>query len=1300
MKARTLLSAVVALAAALVLPTPLVATPAPIGDLRARTLAWHADLTASTDINRPGHLIYNGGAHQTSCDAAVLARLHLWYPGGDYAARSRARLAVLLATLPRFLQGYRSDAEQEPSASPGTIDFFIPYPLVLAARWLEEAGELPPPLRAELEAFAYAWFTPVTAPGAHPDELNNTAFTRAVGYRLAAEFFASGANTADRALRRAAWLDYAQAVWGRFVALGDVTENATVYTTISAAYAWLLGDLQGDTTRFQQTSVRAMLERMRDEVSPAGQLALYGDSFNAGESDEWAVRADWTYAHYAFTRAAAAYGDPSFRWAGDLIGASGAFREPLNDNHRRMFPLLFLALADGVAGPAPSPAPPPLASKLQTRRTSTASGVITEVPDKLILASSRKPGTTFAVFDLFPPRGWHSHINQGGALAYLQAGNVPLLTSLDGNLRGAEDSNLLLIRRGGESFPRRIPDFSPGIWYRSEFPLRNVRSLGPGHLRRLERLTLRVAVEAAEGNTPRRASITVDNLRLFGAASGLTIDNFDQLQGWALPDNTEATIVPGAEGGVALRLDFTNTTRAIRVFFVSRVFQALEVNLDENPFLGLDWRGDGALDATRPFILRVDRTSTGASGASSFQTDFHGQSTQLGARLADALQSSLADYHLGVLNHEQWFTAGTRARRYTLLDPHGAILVRDDILPDAAAVGRSAGPVWNLGPTAEPEVGGQWTASRGASTNLFIWQKPAPGRTTGVQTFRQGDSRPNQRVVFARQALSAGRPERFVSVLIPHRASESGRILAERLALQDSPEGDTGRTELAYRVGGETRRAFLDVLHADGADSLIEFGDPRALAGFVARSPRRTRQITPSIDTDAAELSLEHRFTAAGRDPLRFSARAIQNLQLGGRTLLEASAPVDVLQLLFHDRDTLLGRVTAPAAATLSLPAASPFSGARVDDIAVASAHSASDETVTFSLPAGGERRIVVADRHLVLRWPLIDRSAPLVDDLAGPREGALLNGPAWVDDAERAQALNLDGVDDLVRYDGDTVTGYPFTFSAWIKTTRGTQMTVASLLSGASSNAVFDIGIRFGRARIIACNTTVLEVSGTRVVNDGAWHHLAAVFTGPEQRALYVDGVLDGADTTRVNFPDGVNRFSLGCYDRPTPANFYAGRISDARLYSRALAPSEIKALATPPASPAPLSAFAAWQARQMPRGASALEPTADDDGDGLANLLEFALGRHPSLAEPASPFLPEADGGFLRLLYPRAKLGAVDHVFTGQSASDPGGPWSAADVNTQIVTDDGLTQTLRLSTPLGPSGKKFLRLRVDPAP
>src|SRR5205085_4761332 len=66
-----------------------------------------------------------------------------------------------------------------------------------------------------------------------------------------------------------------------------------------------------------------------------------------------------------------------------------------------------------------------------------------------------------------------------------------------------------------------------------------------------------------------------------------------------------------------------------------------------------------------------------------------------------------------------------------------------------------------------------------------------------------------------------------------------------------------------------------------------------------------------------------------------------------------------------------------------------------------------------------------------------------------------------------------------------------------------------------------------------------------------------------------------------------------------------------------------------------------------------------ADPDGDGMTNVFEYALGRDPLTADPAPVTSLEKNGGYLTLIFKRAKA-ATDMTFIVEVKSDLDGGWT----------------------------------------
>jgi hypothetical protein len=111
-----------------------------------------------------------------------------------------------------------------------------------------------------------------------------------------------------------------------------------------------------------------------------------------------------------------------------------------------------------------------------------------------------------------------------------------------------------------------------------------------------------------------------------------------------------------------------------------------------------------------------------------------------------------------------------------------------------------------------------------------------------------------------------------------------------------------------------------------------------------------------------------------------------------------------------------------------------------------------------------------------------------------------------------------------------------------------------------------------------------------------------------------------------------------------------------------------------------------------------------ADPDGDGIANLLEYALHLNPNVVDTAGLPTPQIDPacGCLTLIYTKV-ISAIDLAYTAEAASDPGGPWSTNGITTAVIADNGVTQAIEASdagNPFAATIQRFMHLRVTRLP
>ncbi len=122
----------------------------------------------------------------------------------------------------------------------------------------------------------------------------------------------------------------------------------------------------------------------------------------------------------------------------------------------------------------------------------------------------------------------------------------------------------------------------------------------------------------------------------------------------------------------------------------------------------------------------------------------------------------------------------------------------------------------------------------------------------------------------------------------------------------------------------------------------------------------------------------------------------------------------------------------------------------------------------------------------------------------------------------------------------------------------------------------------------------------------------------------------------------------------------------------------------------------FSDWQDINWPGVADQviIGETADPDRDGIPNLLEFATTSDPKTSSFA-PGVLLPNGSRLEFTYSRLKTAAVAYVVE-YSDTLAAGSWITTGVTDEILSDNGMVQSVKSLVPLGSGTKRFVRLRV----
>ena len=104
-----------------------------------------------------------------------------------------------------------------------------------------------------------------------------------------------------------------------------------------------------------------------------------------------------------------------------------------------------------------------------------------------------------------------------------------------------------------------------------------------------------------------------------------------------------------------------------------------------------------------------------------------------------------------------------------------------------------------------------------------------------------------------------------------------------------------------------------------------------------------------------------------------------------------------------------------------------------------------------------------------------------------------------------------------------------------------------------------------------------------------------------------------------------------------------------------------------------------------------------ANPSGDGIPNLLKFALNLNPSV-KGVLPCACVKNGANLEYTYTRSKAALNDGTTYAVAWSDTmaAGSWVATGVSQTILSDNGTVQQVKATVPMGASGRRFVRLAV----
>ncbi len=228
----------------------------------------------------------------------------------------------------------------------------------------------------------------------------------------------------------------------------------------------------------------------------------------------------------------------------------------------------------------------------------------------------------------------------------------------------------------------------------------------------------------------------------------------------------------------------------------------------------------------------------------------------------------------------------------------------------------------------------------------------------------------------------------------------------------------------------------------------------------------------------------------------------------------------------------------------------------RIDDVRIF--NKAISATERYSL-AGG------IDSGLVGYWKFNDTSGSTATDSAlNDDDGTLLGGATFSSNAvagKIGRALVLNGTGQYVTIPNESKFDFTSSVSVslWIKVASFTKAWQSVVTKGDSTWRLMRDNSNNALAWYTTGTTTPV-LAGSVNVNNGAWHHVVAIYNGSTSY-LYVDNALDTSVSTSGTLANTAHAVWIGNNAEQTAREF-DGTMDDVRIYGRALSATEVSTL------------------------------------------------------------------------------------------------------------------------------------------
>ncbi|MEO2014338.1 MAG: M60 family metallopeptidase, partial [Fuerstiella sp.] len=207
---------------------------------------------------------------------------------------------------------------------------------------------------------------------------------------------------------------------------------------------------------------------------------------------------------------------------------------------------------------------------------------------------------------------------------------------------------------------------------------------------------------------------------------------------------------------------------------------------------------------------------------------------------------------------------------------------------------------------------------------------------------------------------------------------------------------------------------------------------------------------------------------------------------------------------------------------------------------------------------------VTIAEPQPFAWWKFDDGAGSIAIDSSGNNSDGTVDGAAWAGGV-MAGGLQFDGVDDRITFGtGPSLSGKTdFTLSARVRTTTtSTGVIIQQRNGGFNGEYQFKVNSNGTLGFFLYGNSAYqYDFASTQTINDGEWHHVAAVRLGTEG-LLYIDGVQAASASGTARDLAASIGVGIGA-DIRGDNNHFNGSMDDVRIYGSALTATEIAILA-----------------------------------------------------------------------------------------------------------------------------------------